>query len=182
MARMTIYVGDDLRKRVDRVKTPVNWSLVARDAFEIKLGEIAAQKGKKVMQDVIDRLSASKVECEDVSYKEGFEAGESWAKDSAKFSELKNLETVASWESAREYDRRDQANFRDRDPCVAVFFLRDIEPGKYDDDQSAYSTAQEWLGILGFGEDSESRCNDGSFWQGFEDGALSVWRDVKDKV
>jgi hypothetical protein len=51
---MNIWVPDDLKRRMDKVKKAgVNWSQVASRAFEVKLGEIAAQKEKKAMSDVV---------------------------------------------------------------------------------------------------------------------------------
>lgn len=40
--RMTIYVGDELKKRIAKVKEPVSWSAVASEAFEFALACLAA--------------------------------------------------------------------------------------------------------------------------------------------
>ena len=38
MARMSIYVPDDLKGRMDRLSDRVNWSGVAQAAFETEIG------------------------------------------------------------------------------------------------------------------------------------------------
>lgn len=37
MARTTISIPDDLKKRMDRVKGPINWSAIAAEAFAKKV-------------------------------------------------------------------------------------------------------------------------------------------------
>jgi len=57
-------IPDELKKRMDRVKEPVNWSSLAADAFELKLGEIARRQEEKTLEEVIARLRAHIVEDE----------------------------------------------------------------------------------------------------------------------
>src|ERR1035441_5723797 len=91
MARTTISISDDLKKRMDRIKEPVNWSAVAAQAFELKLGEIAHHRKEKTMEHVIERLRASKIQSGSNAEKQGREVGIGWAKEAAEFNELRRL-------------------------------------------------------------------------------------------
>lgn len=102
MARQNIYVNDDLKERMDAVREPVNWSEVAADAFEKKLGEIAQRKKRKTMTDVVQRLRASKLEHESEEEKLGRKAGEEWARDHAAWAELQRSAQMVDDQSWRE--------------------------------------------------------------------------------
>ena len=52
MARMNIYVSDDLKERMDNAEERANWSQVASRAFEIELGEIAKRKDSEPLAKV----------------------------------------------------------------------------------------------------------------------------------
>jgi hypothetical protein len=58
--RTTISISADLKRRIDKAGEDVNWSAIAARAFESKLADIAAKKEKKNMDDVIQRLRASR--------------------------------------------------------------------------------------------------------------------------
>src|SRR5438105_13519710 len=90
--RTTISLSRDLKKRMDAVKNPPNWSAVAARAFEAELAEIAARKETKDMTDVIQRLLASKLDTENKNYKKGHIAGRRWAENTATAEQLTRLE------------------------------------------------------------------------------------------
>jgi predicted transcriptional regulator len=58
MARMNIYVSDDLKERMDNTAESANWSQVACNAFEVELGEIAKRQ-KKALKAAETELKAS---------------------------------------------------------------------------------------------------------------------------
>lgn len=89
--RQSIYVGKDLKARMDAVKDPPNWSEIACRAFEAALGEIAAKKERKTMQDVVQRLRASKAKMQSDSESKGAKEGRNWASNKASFEQLKRL-------------------------------------------------------------------------------------------
>ena len=62
VTRTSISVLRDLKKRMNKVKEPVNWSGIACRAFEIHLGDITAKKEHKKMSDVIMNLIEYEVE------------------------------------------------------------------------------------------------------------------------
>lgn len=88
--RRMISLSADLDSRMEK-HPEVNWSRVAADAFERKLGELAAMKVSKTMDDVIQRLRASKLEYERGVFAEGIKAGKEWAQKDAEYIELKRL-------------------------------------------------------------------------------------------
>ena len=91
VVRTTISIPQDIKDQMDTVKEQANWSAVATGAFEEKLGQIAAQKIEKSMEDVIQRLRASKRETETRYTNEGLKAGKEWAINDASWSSLRDV-------------------------------------------------------------------------------------------
>lgn len=172
--RTTISLPADLKKRMDKVAEAVNWSAIAARAFEGVLAEHAARKERKNMNDVIQRLRASKQQCDDENYKDGFLVGQEWAKNSAEARELQNLDRVRS-------------------------SIRDDEWTFETDESSAYG-AWEWLYFQMFPEHDRERVESEGFWayvlkdeddprrfdagflRGFAEGALDIWNQVKNQL
>lgn len=166
-ARMTITLPPELKKRMDRVKEPVNWSALAADAFTKKLGELAAKKEKKDMTDVIERLRASKMESASQQEKEGQEVGRAWATHSAEAIDLERLYRLGS--SLNDYDWGQLCHNGHAGSTVAGAITQSDD----------YRDHEEfWEQILERTETAE----DSDFITGFFNGALEVWRDVKDKI
>ena len=94
--RVNVSVPEELKRRMDDVGQTenVNWSAVASEAFESKIGEIASRKEKKALQDVIDRLRASKRATESAWARQGREDGDIWARNSAEAHELQALSNL----------------------------------------------------------------------------------------
>jgi hypothetical protein len=158
--RVTVSVPDDLRRRMLKVKEDVNWSQVASEAFERKLGELANAKKEKGMDDVIARLRAADIEDASESQKLGREAGIHWAKTEARPAELRRL------------DKSEDPLYGASDDEYGVAVAYVIFGSGLDD-----GDAREWASE--FGEDT--LC-DSDFWGAFVKGALEVWREVKAKV
>src|SRR5262245_16856118 len=91
--RTTITVPQDLKNRMDAIKEDVNWSALACQAFEAKLGEIAAKKARLTMNNAaaIERLRALKRKENEQNYVRGEELGCGWAKAEATPRELEQL-------------------------------------------------------------------------------------------
>lgn len=172
--RTTISVPSDLKKRMDKVKEPVNWSAVACLAFESKLGEIAARKEKKAMEDVIQRLRASKQKSDSELHIRGREAGIDWAKNNASFSELSKLhdysEHMELYELAHDY----QQAFS---PYEYVYFL--IHPEDHGDRAACNDF---WERTVGEGEGVKVNLIEPEFLLGFCCGALEVFQEVQEKL
>jgi len=137
------------------------------------LNEIARGREFNDMSDVIERLRASKQEVVSDEYEQGREAGEKWAKQTAEYAELRRLGELeegmsqGDWESWFETSGNSAFGAAER----LVFA---IQP-ENDHDRRATQEFWEFVG----GEDTE-RTDD--FVRGFADGALSIWRDIKDQL
>ena len=162
MARMNIYVSDDLKERMDNAEESANWSQVASRAFEIELGEMAKRKKVKDMNSVIQRLKASKMEFENVSYREGRKYGIKWAEESADYAELKR---------AYELDTDDAVfvEAEDDDQAINVAILLT------DDGDKAVVFWGEIFGEWQAGKDFEC-------YKGFLDGASEIYVAVKEEL
>jgi hypothetical protein len=161
-ARTTISLPPEVKAQMEMVEEPVNWSAVACRAFEDKLAEIAAQKEKKDMSDIVARLRASKRQSEDTHYKEGFEVGREWAGDTAEAEELQRLESFAE----------DRVQYRDWDANLVVSAV-------WPDEDDRYAVENFWEQALG---DNTSAKDDSSFVKGFVEGALALWHEVKKQL
>jgi hypothetical protein len=173
--RVHVTIPADLKKRMDKANDLVNWSKVAREAFEQRLAEIVKQKGRASMSEAIARLRASKAEHGSQLYRDGQDAGERWAKSRADFDEL----TLLS-------DLREQAQPRGEwegcftdDPLVSA----------------AYSAAERFVFVIrpdedgdrGFAYEFWSRIVDGEmpaaeFVFGFANAALVFFDEVRDQL
>jgi len=167
-----VYVSDDLKRRMDKAKS-VTWSHVACEAFERKLGELVAHKQEKKMEDVIQRLRASKLEGDSEAKQGGREAGREWATHTAEAGELTRLERYVK--DCREVDpfiMTEDDGYRG-----AHVFVHVVVPEAKDDRDLMRETLEILFDTAGQDEPPMDE-----FVQGFADGALDVWGEVKDKI
>ena len=172
--RTTISISADLKRRMDRAGSGVNWSALAAQAFESKLADIAAKKEKKSMEDVIQRLRVSRAKTDEQSDEEGREAGQGWAKDFAEAIELERLEKT---KLACGYDWGKLFDPRMSDCNPQVDFVHWIRPEAKDDSNAVESFWEEALG-----DDDRDKADDPGFVFAFIEGALEVWGEVKGKL
>ncbi len=160
MARTNFYIKDEVRERM-REASHVNWSRVASAAIEAKLAELNREKEIAMTdQQVVDRIRASKNMQEDTDQKEGFDAGVQWAKLAAEWRHFERLSKINSADSPDDY------------------------PGDW-----------LWETVIGPDEGSRPRRDDvealfgegiadpsHSFVEGFIEGALTVFENVKEQL
>ena len=92
MPRIQLYIPDDLKARMDAVSDQVNWSPIARKAFEDELARIARRQEMSAdLAGVVERLRTSKLGAAKDATEEGFVAGRAWAKGVAQYAELERL-------------------------------------------------------------------------------------------
>jgi hypothetical protein len=156
----------------------VNWSSIAVRAFEAEVGRLAAEKKEKLMDDVIDRLRASKRESESREYKTGLEVGREWAKNRADADELERLAFVRSRLNDRDWHRSLQKGMGHKlmpGERLALTIIGN-EVGK----PTQHELIKKWEEIV---EDHiGDRCLQADFVRGVADGALEVWNAVKDHI
>lgn len=176
---MNISVPDDLRAEMARFDDSENWSAIAAEAFRKRVAErielwLRSQKGGD-MNQVVDRLKASKVECEaqaaiksaarEAAAIERLElspariAGEFWAKETASYEQLAKI-----------------GDLREREGARLIWLLHGHAAGLASD---LGENAQEfWTTATG----RDINDIDVGFVNDFIDGAYGVWRDVKDQI
>jgi hypothetical protein len=98
MARVSIYVPDDLKVRMDRIGEAANWSEVVRPAILSAVANHEHRKGVS-MSTVVERLKASKERYLKETENCGLDAGRRWASNTAEYSEL--LRVANYWKSSR---------------------------------------------------------------------------------
>ena len=169
MARLSISVPDELRERMMPYFQETNWSALACEAFERFLAEKAATKKVADMNDVIERLRASKLKGTDEDYQAGFTAGREWAKSEA---DLADLEALAAKLSNADWDEGiGQPPAYGWGECV----IRAIDP-----EQHRINGRDEfeefWDGAVGQQYPSLSMVH------GFVDGAVQLLEAVEDRI
>lgn len=179
--RTTITIPNALKARMDKVREPVNWSALACAAFEAKLGEIAARKEKKNMEDVVSRLRASKRASDDTISKEGYSAGQRWAKNHAEAAELERIEALldkldGDAQHGRD-DYFDDETYNQAYSLAEVFYsvLSGIAP--HMDRDAAY---EFWVNAAG--ESAAEHGPPAPYIRSFAEGALDVWEQVKTEL
>lgn len=173
--RTNISVPVALKARMEKTKEAVNWSAVACEAFERKLDEIQARKEVRKMDDVIERLRASKRQSAHKTAGEGAEAGRQWAKHRAEAIHLERLDRMRG-RSGHYWDQTFDDNVGQSAYSGAELFVFAIEP-EHDKNRTAASDfwgeelGDEWRGIAV-----------GNYVQAFADGALEIWDEVSGKI
>jgi hypothetical protein len=145
---------------MEKVSEPVNWSAIAARAFEGKLAEISARKEMSSMVDVVQRLRLSKQDHDSQVFREGFNLGSEWAKRDAGAAQLEHLEAI----------------FAEPAPisCTDQLLVTWLTP-EYDEAPQLF-----WEDAIG--DQNDSRLTNVRFLRGFVDGALAVWREVKQQL
>ena len=169
--RMNISIPRQLKRRMDDVKNPPNWSAVAGKAFQAKLLELESTKEAKDMKSVIERLRAAAQLEADEDYQAGFLAGKQWAEQTATPKQLHRVDECLAAGTAWAHV--------DADSCAPYglggWFAIAVRPELRRDE-----IEQWWDSVLGHG--SQVPLKEPGFLRGFGEGALDVWRKVKDKL
>ena len=181
VVRTTISIPQEVKEKMDAVEDSVNWSAAATRAFEEKLGQIAAQKKEKSMEDVIQRLRASKRKFETYYTNEGLRAGKEWAINDATWSSLRDVgETFlkTSWDVwlAASKDPKNPSAVANRLACVMY------NEQEYWDYHFTGQPFEEFIWEDMLGPDNNKWRQDTDFLRGFVEGAVEVYKEVQDRV
>jgi hypothetical protein len=160
MPRVTLYVTDDLKARMDEAGKAMNWSAIAQRAFRKAVLTQAVRKAPN-MTNVVERLRASKERVEAVSFKFGQDCGGKWAREAAEYDELERVAKVGEIARGITYN----------DPGLATLQAA-IEPEGVID-QSKWRDFWERFG--------DGRPTD-AFARGFIEGATQVYKEVADRL
>jgi hypothetical protein len=159
MPRVTLYVPDDLKARMDDVGEAENWSAIAQAAFRKAVATHFVRRNPTDMKEVIERLRASKERVEQRSRESGIECGKTWARQSAEYDELKR---IAEWTTME---------------GVEVPYTLDALTGLIDPEREMdrYSWHDFW-------EKHGAGSVDDAFAEGFIEGAAEIFDEIADEL
>jgi len=156
MPRVTLYVPDDLKARMDEAGADVNWSAVAQRAFMEAVLTHAVRKDDSDMTSVVERLRASKERVEAAELEFGQRCGKKWAKETAEYDELVRI--------AKFHQTNAEANL--------ATLQQLIDPG-------GEKTIFEWVD---FWRDHGDQEPSDTFASGFIEGAAEIYAEVADQL
>lgn len=169
IARRTISLDAQLNEEM-ATHSGENWSSVAAGAFRQRLAEIKKQKNtnNKNIMKVIERLRETQREEASVDKQEGLKNGREWAEEVATTGELRRLSRL------KEDERQWEYVIADKD-----WLAREIEGAPvHQVGFGAYTSEEFWQGV--FGEEVPELTRE--LLEGFAEGALNVWEEVKDQL
>ena len=152
MARVTVYVPDDVKARMDEAGEDINWSALAQRAFVEAALSRAVRKDQSNMDKVVERLRASKERVMEADHRNGKTAGQRWAKQTAEYDQLERL-----------------SEYLEDNNCEDVDCLR----GLLDPDGDHRREFYEWVG-----RDHPSE----NYVIGFVEGAVEVFDEVSPQL
>jgi hypothetical protein len=173
MARINVSISDDLKRRMDEVEDEgVNWSALASQAFEAKLAELITRRGARNMRDVIARMRALKRGGGSGDRSRGREAGTNWAKNSAHPSQLERLDELINGVDEEYFTHDPDHEYSSGER----FYYEVVEP----DHEGRRRAALDWWSRNFEGLSDELPT--ASDVQGFAEGAMEVWDQVRDEL
>ena len=188
--RTTITVPRELKNKMKQVGAYVNWSAVACEAFEKKMEEIGPVEEISTIDGAIERfkkINSSAVRGASPASSSGFEAGQRWAMNQATQEQLLGLDELRSGIPNSQWADfiRSPEGFRSLTECVndeegdhrGRHHRRGYRrwPDGIDMEQPGrFRTA--WRSIL------DRRPDSPDFFATFAEGALDVWKKIKDKL
>ena len=159
MPRVTLYIPGDLKARMDEVED-VKWSAIAQQAFREVVIYLPIRKETASMDEVVERLRASKESYVETEHKAGLAVGEEWAKEAAKYGELLRIAKAVE-EVRREID---------------VQTLQDLIDPEHKMDPGDWGSFWEDRGFSGEAEPSD-------VWvRAFADGAAKLFQKVRSQL
>jgi hypothetical protein len=156
MARITLYVPDDLKTRMDAAGDAINWSEVARPVLTAAVAAFEHRKGQN-MTTAIERLRASRLETEQTDKVQGKSDGRAWAENDAEYQWLKRLHLRANEQTEEE-------------PMTALAMA--IDP--------TGTTAFSEISEICFSEVSDLPSDE--YLDGFINGAVEFFKEVRSRV
>jgi hypothetical protein len=136
MAKISIYVTDELKARMDSVADSANWSETVRPAILAEIATLEHRKGKS-MSTAIERLRASKELEAQENATRGKETGREWASNRAGHGELVRVYKIPADSNEPFAELYHAINPCDDMKATEVLEYLGLEPSDYDDDDVA---------------------------------------------
>jgi len=166
MPKITIYVPDDLKARMDKaeaIEPAPNWSGLAQEAFGLECDRAETRrKGAGKMNAMVERLQKSKARVSNQDNNIGYGAGHTWAQNLAEYDELLRLRDLTTGEGWY-YDDETSA--------------RAIVEAVQDDGSPSGRDIVEW-----WENNAGSAAPSLDLIKGFVDGALEAFAEVEDQL
>ena len=176
MPRVNIYIRDELKDQMVEAGEKIRWSSIAQQAFSAELAHIASTKEIGNMDDVIERLRASKRSKADEDRKVGRAAGVEWAKHDAQYDELRRVAIEIARDTVGELSRLES----DGGSLALPTLIQERVQGL---DQNLVEISEDDLCHF-YGVESRmvpyQLTKD--YVAGFLSGANDVWLEVKDRI
>jgi len=167
VARISLYIPDELRLRMDAVGSEVNWSDVARPALTAAVAAFEHRKGRN-MSTAIERLRASKLQADQHDKDRGSKDGRDWAENKAGYRDLRDL-----------LYRRNL--YPSEEP---LFSLQGAAFPIHD--EFSPEEIQQYVGEHLFPDEPERQRRmvheSDEYWLAFIDGALNFFKEVREQV
>ena len=155
MPRISVYVSDAMKERMDAVGDRINWSEAAQAAFKHQIAMATMPKDAN-MEQVIERLRASKAAFVSSQADEGRKNGREWARLRASYEDLQNIAKL-------EFSDLTSSNYAHQFDCALG-----PEPSR-------------WEESFWFEPDGGSIPSD-EYVEAFAEGAKDVWEEVADNL
>jgi hypothetical protein len=160
MARVSIYVPDELKARMDAAGE-LNWSAAAQRAFEVEINLQRWKMETDVIEKAAARLRAGREKYEAGRHAGGRATGRRWALEDADYTAVKAL-----------------VGYSEDKAIIEASTLSSLILG--DEDPSHVEVRDLWEQLLG---DDFRGAEPGLAWiEGFVEGAGEVWEAVADKI
>lgn len=167
MPRMSIYVPDDMKARMDKAGEGANWSAIAQRAFTVELNHLESIKEISSMSDVVERLRASKERLAADHGAQMRDSGKEWAKNVAEYDELKRIADIDLDDFKERYDHSGSE-------CVEGVYKIVMQ----EDPASHLSQLSDFYLV----DDDLVPHLTNAHVEGFIEGAQDVWREVEDRI
>lgn len=158
MPRVTVYVPDELKARMDEAGESVNWSSVAQRAFNESIWSHRLREEPNDMNNVVERLRSSKQRFSEIEQVLGHTAGRRWAMEEAEYPQLLRAK-----------------EFRGCNDLVVIGAVRRL----VDPDEALDN--DEFLEAIGLDADEHSRVSE-PYAAAFIEGACEVYEEVEDRI
>lgn len=163
MARMSIYIPDELKERMD-MRGDIKWSATAQRAFELELQ--STDTGDGSMEATIERLRASKQKGEAETRPDLIAQGEYWAMTKAEYHELERVSGI----DVGVYDGVEYPDAR---------LMREIIAKIRDENDVSTDDARDLATNLFDGPILPKGYSQWCYWL---EGVQGVWNEVKDEI
>ncbi len=174
--RRTVSLPEDIDRRMEKY-ADINWSEVARLAFEKKLAEMVPKtKEQKIMEATIERLRSLALKEANAAEQTGAELGTKWACETAEPKELRRLEYLAN---SRDFEHFLESNEQD----TYSLSQRVVELILGKENFKRNDADEFWEFLLGdMVDETRAMIEDSHFAQAFIEAAVDVWDKVKNEI